>query len=88
MTQLGEDLQRRGKVETLAWARIEPMRDGVQLALGVHRQIRALRQVLAQQAVGIFVGPALPGAVRISKEDLDRKAMGYRLCSAISFPRS
>ena len=39
----------------------------------------ALRQVLAQQAIGILVGAALPRAVRIGKEDLDRKP----LCQAL-----
>ena len=47
------------------------MRDGVQLTLGVCGEIRALGQVLTQQAIGILVGSALPGAVRIGKEHLD-----------------
>lgn len=52
-----------------------PIGNGVQLALGITRQVRALRQVLAQQIIGILVGPALPGAVRIGTEDLDREAV-------------
>ena len=71
MTQLCEHLERRGEVEALAWARIQPMRNGVQLALRITRQIRALGQVLAQQAIRVLIGPTLPGAVRISKEHLD-----------------
>ena len=55
------------------------MRDGVQQALGVARQVRALGQVLAQQAVRVLVGPALPGAVRIGKEDLEREPLGQLL---------
>ena len=79
MTQLCERLQRRGEVEALSWARIQPMRDGVQLALRIARQIRALEQILAQQAIGVLVGPALPGAVRIGKEHLDGEPLGQAL---------
>ena len=88
MAQLRIDFQGRGKVETFSRARVQPMGDGVQLALRVARQVRALGQVLAQQPVRVFVGAALPRAVRIGKEDLDRKPLAKRSCSAISFPRS
>ena len=79
MTQLREDLQGRGEVQALSRARIQPMRDGVQLALRVARQVCALRQVLTQQPIGILIGPALPGAVRIGKEHLDGEALGQAL---------
>lgn len=75
MAQVRIDFQRRGKVETFPWARVQPIGDGVQLALGVAGQVRALGQVLAQQAIGILVGPALPGAVGIGKEHLEREAV-------------
>lgn len=67
-------------------ARVRPIGNGVQLALGITRQVRALRQVLAQQIIGILVGPALPGAVRIGTEDLDREAVCERSWSALSLP--
>ena len=79
MTQLREDLQRCREVEALSWARIQAMRDGIQLALRVARQIRALGQVLAQQTIGILIGAALPGTVRIGKKDLDREPLGQPL---------
>ncbi len=79
MAQLRIDFQGGRKVETFSGARVQPIGNGVQLALGVRRQIRALRQVLAQQALGILIGAALPGAVRIGKEDLDRKPLGQLL---------
>ena len=63
MTHLCEHLQLRGEVEALSRARIQPMGDGVQLTLGVARQNHAFRQVLAQQAIGVLIGPALPGAI-------------------------
>ncbi len=46
------------------------MRNDIQLVLGVRRQLRALRQVLTQQALGVLLGPAFPGAVRIGKAHL------------------
>ncbi len=76
MAQLRIDFQGRGKVETLPRARVEAMRDGVQFTLRVPRQVRALRQVLAQQPVGVLVRAALPRTIRISKEDLDGKPVG------------
>jgi hypothetical protein len=79
MTQPREHLQGRGKVQTLSRARIQPMGHGVQLMLSVIRQVRPLGQILSQQAIGILVGPALPGAVRMGKEDPDREPLGQAL---------
>ena len=73
MAQVRIDFQGRGKVETFPRACVQPIGDGVQLTLGVARQVCALGQVLAQQAICILVGATLPGAVRIGKEDLDRQ---------------
>src|SRR5215211_1073459 len=36
----------------------------------VHAQVSALREVLAQQPVGVLVRAALPGAVRVAEGDL------------------
>lgn len=69
------DFQRRGQAETFSWSRVQPMGNGIQLTLGRPRPIPARRQVLAQQTIGMLVGPALPGAVRIGKEDLNREAV-------------
>lgn len=52
------------------------MRAGVHLPLGVARQVRPLGQALAQQPVGVLVAAALPGAIRISKEGLNREPLG------------
>ncbi len=86
MAQVRIDFQGRGKVQTFSGARVQPMGDGVQLALGVARQVRALGQVLAQQAIRVFVGAALPRAVRIGKEDLDREPLGQALMLGHLFP--
>ena len=86
MTQLCIDFQGRGEVQTLSRARVQPMRDGVQLALRVPRQVRALGQVLAQQAIRVFVGAPLPRAIRIRKEDPDREPLGQALMLSHLFP--
>lgn len=75
MAQMRIDFQRRGKVQTFSWTCVHPMGNDVQLALGVARQVRTLRQVLTQQPVCILVGPTLPRTMRIGKEDEDRKAL-------------
>ena len=86
MAQLRIDFQGRRKVETFPRARVQAMRDGVQLALRVARQVRALGQVLAQQPVRVFIGAPLPRAVRIGKEDLDRESLGQLLVLGHLFP--
>jgi hypothetical protein len=48
---------------------IETQRDLVQFGLRVAGKVGSLRQVLSQQAVGVFVGSSLPGAVRITEVD-------------------
>ena len=86
MAQVRIDFQGRRKVETFSWARIQAMRDGVQLALRIGRQVRTLGQVLTQQPIRVLVGATLPGAVRIGKEDLDREALGQALVLGHLFP--
>ena len=79
MAQLRIDFQGRGKVETFSWARIQSMGDGIQLTLRIGGQVRALGQVLTQQAIGILVGAPLPRGMRIGKADLDRESLGQLL---------
>ena len=85
-TQVRIDVQGRGEVEVFSRARVQAMRDGVQLALRVRRQVCALGPVLAQQPVGVLIGAALPGAVRIGKEDLDGEPVGQALMLGHLFP--
>jgi hypothetical protein len=61
------DFQRRRNVETFPWTRVQPIREGVQFPLGVDRRVRAFRQVLAQQTIGVFIGTALPGTMGSAK---------------------
>lgn len=76
MAHVRRDFLGRRNVETFARACVQPIGDGVRLPLGVARQIGALRQVLTEQAIRVFIGAALPGTMRISKEDADREALG------------
>ena len=59
-----------------------------QLALRVPRQVPAIGQVLTQQPIDVFIGAALPRAVWIGKEDLDREPLSQVLMLGISWPRS
>ncbi len=43
----------------------------VEIFAAVHAEVGALRKVLAQQAVEVFVGAALPGRVRVAEVDVD-----------------
>ena len=79
MTQLRKHLQGRCPVETFSRSSVQPMRNGIELTLGVARQIRPLRQILPQEPIGVFVGATLPGTMRIGKEHAD----GESLCQAL-----
>jgi hypothetical protein len=55
------ELLRWGLVEQgLSGALVELARDGAELGLAVQGQVGAMWQILAQQAVGVFVRAALP----------------------------
>ena len=45
--------------------------NGAELGLSVQGKVDALRQALAQQVVGVFVGAALPRALAIAEVDRD-----------------
>src|SRR5215469_6962207 len=69
--KLGELLGRFHESERLAWPVVEAGRDSGQIVGGVHRQVGAFGQVLAQQAVGVLVRSALPGRVGVAEVDRD-----------------
>ena len=77
MAQLPINFQGRSEVEICSWARVQAMRNGIQLALRGARQVCALGQVLAQQAIRILVGAALPGAA------VSTNANGVTSCNII-----
>ncbi len=57
------------EVEALTRSHVQLQRYGIQFLLAVYRQICALGQVLADQAVDVFVAAALPGAMRVAEVD-------------------
>src|SRR6476659_11364622 len=67
--QAVEGLIRRGVVECLPGPIVEAGGDQVELALVQPRQGAAFRQVLAQQAVGVLVGPRLIKTMQVGKQD-------------------
>lgn len=56
-------LERQG----LAWPFIELASYFVQVCLGEDRQVCPLGEVLPQQSIGVLIGAALPGALRIAE---------------------
>jgi hypothetical protein len=68
MTQLHEDLQWRGPVETCSRSGIKAMGDGGQRALGVAGQVGAFVRILAQQAIGVLVGAAPVARHRVGRD--------------------
>src|SRR3954447_15173309 len=66
-----QSLGARFPVKGLSGSRIQGGRDGRKDIGIMHAEIGSLGKVLAQQAVGILVRAALPGAVRVAEVDLD-----------------
>lgn len=58
-----------------AWPGVEHPLEGVQLLLAVLREVGALGEELANQAICVLVGAALPGAVGIGEVDLQTGAL-------------
>ena len=65
-----EELSRCSVVESFSRSIVEFLDDVVQVALGEGMQVGFLGDVLAEQAVGVFVCAALPGAVGIGEVDV------------------
>ena len=73
---LCHDLNRAFPIEALARSDVQFVGNGIQLLLAVHRQVRALGQVLADQAVDVLVAAALPGAVWVAEVDRHTGLLG------------
>jgi hypothetical protein len=52
------------------WVVIQTRRDMVELRLRITGQVGVSREILPQQQIGVFVGAALPGTLRIAEVDL------------------
>jgi hypothetical protein len=51
-------------MQAFSRSNVQAMNEGIQRAPGVVRQVRTLGQILAQLAIGVLVGAALPRAVQ------------------------
>jgi len=69
--ELGELFGGAGEAQAFAGSVVELVGDGVEVGFGDGAEVGALGEVLAQQAVGVLVGAALPGGVRVAEVDLD-----------------
>src|SRR3954453_18645709 len=67
---LAERLGGGSPPERLAWPPVELGRDSGELVRTVAGEVGAAGKVLAQQPVGVLVGPTLPGAAGIAEVDL------------------
>jgi len=65
------DTYRREVAVDGTWPLVEALRDLIELLLAADGQVRAFREVLAQEAVGVLAEAALPGAMRVAEIDLD-----------------
>jgi hypothetical protein len=68
---LAHHFDRALEVEALTRSHVQLQCDGIQLLLAVSRQVGPFGQVLADQAIDIFVTAALPGGVRVTEVDRD-----------------
>src|SRR5205823_10295572 len=67
----GQACGRCAKPQRLAGARIQLVGNGIELALAERPEVKAIRKVLAQQAVGVFIATALPRTAGIAEVDSD-----------------
>src|SRR5258708_5901513 len=67
------------KAQSFSWTLIEAQRYLVEIGLRITGQVGFLGKVLSQQPVGVFVGASLPGALRITEEDLHLGGHGEAL---------
>ena len=75
MIQLRKYFHVHGPDRIFLGSSVHLMRNGIELTLGVVRQIGALRQILLPHPIGVLVGDALPGTLRIGKADADGKSL-------------
>src|SRR5262245_6824303 len=66
-----ERLGRGTPAQRLARPGVERVGDGGEGVGAMDAEIRALREVLAEQAVGVLIGATLPGTMRVAEVDRD-----------------
>src|SRR5271168_1128093 len=76
---LVERFGRCAPAERLAWSAVERGSDRLELLRGVSCEVCSSREVLAEQAVGVLVGAALPRALWVTEVHL-KPAVDRELC--------
>ena len=71
-----EEFGRASEVEALARSCIELPGNGIEFGLSESGKVCALGEILPEQAVGVLVDAALPGAVRIGEVDIAAGHLG------------
>ncbi len=66
-----EGISRRLEARRFWLPCLEPEADLIQIMPSINGQVRAVREVLAQQAIGVFVAAARPGAFRVTEVNAD-----------------
>ena len=66
----GEGFRRGAPSEGFPWSGVEGVGDGRDVVCGPPGKVSALRKVLAQKAIGVLIGAALPRALRIGEVHL------------------
>jgi hypothetical protein len=75
-------------LQGLSWSLVKLACDSAEFGLGKSGYISAFGKILSEKAIGIFVAPALPRSLRITKIESTFVAMVKFRCPAISDPRS
>ena len=86
MTESSKDLQGRLPIQAFSGARVQALGNRIQFALGVSRQFRPLGEVLAQEPIGILIGPPLPWTMRVGKEHSDGQPLSQAFMLGHLFP--
>ena len=79
----GEDDEWRLEAVRGAWPGVQAVGNSIELFLTIDAQVRSLGQVLAQQAVGVLSGAALPWAVRITEVHRHARSGGQLLAMVV-----
>src|SRR4051812_13244087 len=69
-----QDVERRTVTEDESGPIVELGGDHIEVGAAVHGEVGALREVLAQQSVGVLVGRSLPWRMRVAEEDASAAA--------------
>lgn len=74
--KLGEGIGGTSLSQRLSWPAVQLVLYLAHLFVGHLREVGALREVVADEPVGVLVGPALPGGVWVAEVDPHARLLG------------